>query len=373
MRVFKRKGLSRYFWYEFTFEGRQIRESSGLTNERDARRAGEIRRTRLAEGRAGIMRRKAIPLFRDFAKEFLETARLEVPKSYVFYQDRVRRLLPWFGATRLDEIKAPAIRAFKESRLKQGRKATTVNRDLGTLRRVLAVAVKMEILQSSPFFARQIEFLPENGCERVISLPEEKRYMESACPLLCDVAIIMLEMGLRPEEVFELHSLNVHLSAQPPYVRIPDGKTPKARRYVPITDKAMPVIHARLTRANSGYLFPLRVGTGVNYERAMTDLHHAHERALKLSGIEPRFRIYDLRHTYGTRAIESGMNPLTLMKLMGHADLKTTQRYVHLSKQHLAEAQKCMEEFRAALEVADAEKRTVANDRATIENAHWKN
>jgi len=39
--------------------------------------------------------------------------------------------------------------------------------------------------------------------------------------------------------------------------------------------------------------------------------------------------------------------------------LKTTQRYVHFSKQHLAEAQKCMEEFRAALEVADAEKRTI--------------
>ena len=60
--------------------------------------------------------------------------------------------------------------------------------------------MKDGILQSSPFFARQIEFLPENGCERVISLAEEKRYLESACPLLHDVAVIMLEMGLRPEE-----------------------------------------------------------------------------------------------------------------------------------------------------------------------------
>jgi len=81
----------------------------------------------------------------------------------------------------------------------------------------------------------------------------------------------------------------------------------------------------------------------------MKQLQPAHQKALKASGIQPHFRIYDLRHTYGTRAIEAGTNPLALMKLMGHADLKTTQRYVHLSKDHLAEAQRRMEEFRAAL------------------------
>jgi len=97
----------------------------------------------------------------------------------------------------------------------------------------------------------------------------------------------------------------------------------------------------------------------------MTDLHHAHERALEASGIEPRFRVYDLRHTYGTRAIEAGMNPLTLAKLMGHADLKTTQRYVHLSKQHLAEAQRRMEEFRAELEIAEAEQMAARDSERT--------
>jgi integrase len=206
----------------------------------------------------------------------------------------------------------------------------------------------------------------------------------------------------------------VNLNGRPPYVHIPEGKSPKARRDVPITAKAMPVIHARLARSDAreprdaqweaysqkrhrrfttrtafnkaslaelkselnrvgvsereieegrmrllergrGYLFPQRIGTGSDYERAMNDLHHAHDRALKASGLEPRFRLYDLRHTYGTRAIEAGVNPLTLAKLMGHADLKTTQRYVHLSKQHLGEAQKRVEEFRAVLEIADAE------------------
>src|SRR5437016_2040180 len=164
MRPYKRNG-SRYYWYEFIFGGRRYQESSGFTNKIAAQRAGEIRRTRLAEGRAGITRKRTIPLFRDFAEQFLETAQLECkPKTHVFYQDRIRQLRPWFGGKRLDEITSPAIREFKESRLKQGRKGTTVNRDLGTLRRVLALAVKSDILPSSPFFARQVEFLPEHGC-----------------------------------------------------------------------------------------------------------------------------------------------------------------------------------------------------------------
>jgi len=246
MKVFKREG-SRYFWYKFTYQGRRYQESSGLTNKRAAQTAAEIRKSQLAEGRAGIARKRTVPLFRDFAEQFLETAQLECkPKTHVFYEDRIRQLRPWFGGKRLDEITSPAIREFKESRLKQGRKGTTVNRDLGTLRRVLALAVKSDILPSSPFFARQVEFLPENGCERVISLSEEKQYLEAACPLLRDFATIMLEMGLRPEEIFKLHTLHAHLGTHPPYVHIPDGKSPKARRDVPITAKALPVICARL-------------------------------------------------------------------------------------------------------------------------------
>ena len=52
-----------------------------------------------------------------------------------------------------------------------------------------------------------------------------------------------------------------------------------------------------------------------------------------------RFCVHALRHTYATRAIGSGMQPMLLQQLLGHASIKTTMdRYVHVTADSLTNA-----------------------------------
>ena len=346
MTIYKQPG-SPYYYYDFWFEGRRYQKSTHLRNKTVAHRVECIRKAELAQRRAGILPKKQIPLFRDFADQFLHTVKVERRNNtHRNYLGCVRNLEPAFGSKYLDEVTPQMVRAFKEARIEQGRSPATINRDLSCLRQILGIAVKEELIQKSPFFGGRVEFLHEKGRERTVSFEEERKYLKAAAPVLRDVATIMVDMGLRPGEIFQLRSEDVHLETPAAYVHVREGKSDRAVRDVPITSRALPMFKRRLSKAKGEYIFPRRVGNGYDWSRPMTELEPAHQRALRDSGIEPPFRLYDLRHTYGTRAVEAGIDVFTVAKLMGHADLRITERYVHLSKGHLENAQKRIERFR---------------------------
>lgn len=85
----------------------------------------------------------------------------------------------------------------------------------------------------------------------------------------------------------------------------------------------MLVRKSRIT-AMSGYVFTTSRGTRI----LSTNLQREFWKVLKKAGIE-NFRFHDLRHTFATRLVQAGVDLYTVSKLLGHRDVKTSQRYAH--------------------------------------------
>jgi integrase len=84
-------------------------------------------------------------------------------------------------------------------------------------------------------------------------------------------------------------------------------------------------------------------------------VNNAHDRAVKDSKIAP-LRLYDLRHTWATRAAMSGIDLVTLAAMLGHSRIQMVLRYAHPTQAHQAKAMEQLEQFNAAQQIAAFER-----------------
>ena len=211
---------------------------------------------------------------------------------------------------------------------------------------------------------------------RFLSREEQRKFLETARRSHnYNQYALILETGLRTGEMigltwdainFENRTLTVNKTLEfrhaQQFWRAGPPKTPQSYRTIPLTDKAFEILKKLWDNRENRKEAPILSETleyidrrtGVTSKLVMRDLVFINYRTgapsknssydthlYKLcdeAGIE-HFGMHALRHTYATRAIESGMQPNILQRLLGHSSIKTTMdRYVHTTNDSLEKA-----------------------------------
>ncbi|HEV2116157.1 MAG TPA: site-specific integrase [Terriglobales bacterium] len=344
MSIYKRGST---YWYKFQWQGLLIRESTKQGNDKIARNMESAHRTSLAQGLVGIREKKRTTVaqfikdrFEPWAKGAFEKSSPQTWKSW--YRPSIRAIEGYAPLCKrvLSDVTSEHAADFAAHIRVRGAKgkplqASSVNARLRVLRRMFHLAVEWGELENAP----KIKLLPgERHRERVLAPEEESRYLAAATSLLADVATVLIDSGMRPEECFRQRWENVTwVNGRHGSMLVTHGKTKAARRVIPMTPRVRMILEQRWEAADKpeeGWMWPGDTKSG---HIEPSTLKKQHRNALKLSKVRP-FVLYSLRHTFLTRLGASGCDVWTLARIAGHSSIAMSYRYVHPSEDRVLDA-----------------------------------
>jgi integrase len=175
--------------------------------------------------------------------------------------------------------------------------------------------------------ARKVKLLKgEKQRVRFLSPEETQSFLSNCVDHLRSISTVVLNTGMRKGEILGLRWDQVNFEQG--LITLLDTKNREIRR-IPMNQ----TVRATLMEVpkNGDYVFSDGKG------RRFTSLHTSFETAKKKSGIED-FHFHDLRHTFASNLVMSGVDIMTVKELLGHKTLAMTLRYSHLSSSHKSRA-----------------------------------
>jgi len=345
MALYKRRGI----WHtDFTVNGQRVRQT---LETRDWREAGQnekdlitrAKEGKLATGRSAALARLSVE---DAFTRYLEQRKIEILNAR-HEGDISKPLRAFFQGRQLNQISADDVKAYQSHRVSQGRKAKTVNLEVGLLLRLLKRA-KLRHLQ-----ADDVHMLPLKREPRQMLTPVEKQRLfetaakKPACQRAYCAALLTANGSMRPVELRrllwrDLDPTNLTLTVR-------RSKTEAGTRVIPLNDEAWAAVAALKqsadglkTYAPENFIFhrewPKVDGTlpmgrsgwrtawrNLREKAAKGDRDKGKPEMTRLASL----RFYDLRHQFVTELCEAGVPEAVIRELAGHVDPQMMRIYSH--------------------------------------------
>ncbi len=280
--------------------------------------------------------------FRDAAQAWLKYGKYDAPRKWSAstVQDRrwtlgeTAHIMPTFGDKALTDVTRASVEKWWRSLHAPPRPLSdrNANKQLTELRALFNWAGKQYGLAANP--TDGIAKHPEQTSAAVdFYSPVEVEILIAAAATADDALAFRLAAyaGLRRGEVLSLRWSNIDVDRALILVNesISGGEDspPKwgSGRTVPLAPQLAQALQgSRLSASDGDLVIADALGRKLDGRNLTRRCHEAQERA----GLR-RLRFHDLRHTFGTLAIDGGATLVQVREWLGHRDIRTTERYLH--------------------------------------------
>lgn len=293
------------------------------------------------------------------APVFVDGMKVSGMKSWKDARQKLQMMRLFFGTKKIRDITADDVRAFRDERITtptkrkeyggkkpkaKKRSIASVQRELSLLRRVLNIARRRHWIPFNPFdeggfisnasevkrtrvISREEEQRLLLACEKTDERKDGKETKKKSLKHLRPIIICGIDTGMRSGEMFKLVWRDVNFDERSIRVVASNTKT-EQERSVPMTQrlfKELETLWNNSTQDLNESVFGI-----TRIKRGWTSLCTE----AQVYNATP----HDLRHSAATRMIEQGMNIAEVSRILGHSDVKTTFRYINLTKQTVARA-----------------------------------
>jgi integrase len=330
---------------EMIWFGKRLIKSPYFKNKTDAKnwKAKKLSERNLLQIHGDEYRPEAKQTFLDFSDAWInnQIKPFKSPSTYREYESVLRvHLKPFFGIMLLKDIKIKHAENFVVNLINKGIKPKGVQDKVTILKQIMNEAERREILIKNPLRHFKSPKVPERDFAYWSQEEISKFLLHIKNHPLCSFFITALYTGMRKGEIAALKWDCVQwdqnlLTVRATLDRYGYRESTKSGRirHVPINDFLKSVLRRLYSeRKDSDFVF--------HYKGKCIDTNHAYRifRALQeQAGISKVIRMHDTRHTFASQYMMKELgNLFDVTQILGHVDSKTTQRYAHLSPNHIS-------------------------------------